>query len=85
MKEAMENAAKMGEISGPNIKKGFEQMRDFVPAGLEGVCLPSTWTAEDHRGTTLVNVYTSKFNGGDFQMNKQATVEVPRREDWLGW
>jgi branched-chain amino acid transport system substrate-binding protein len=56
-----------------------------VPAGLEGVCNPSTWTNEDHRGTTEVSVYTSLYNGGDFQLNKQATVTVPRRPDWLGW
>ncbi len=85
MKEAMLKAEAMGGITGENIKKGFEQMKDFVPAGLEGVCTPSTWTAEDHRGTTLVNVYTSKYNGGDFQMKKLATVDVPRRDEWLGW
>lgn len=85
MKEAMIKAEAMGGITGENIKKGFEQMRDFVPAGLEGVCLPSTWTAKDHRGTTLINVYTSKYNGGDFQMNKLATIKVPRRMEWLGW
>ncbi len=85
MKEAMIKADTMGKINGTNIKKAMETMQAFVPAGLEGVCLPSTWTDEDHRGTTLVSVYTSKFNGGDIKMNKQATVEVPRRAEWLGW
>ena len=85
MKEAMAKADKAGGITGENIKKSMESMQSFVPAGLEGVCSPSTWTDEDHRGTTQVNVYTSKFNGGDFQMTKQATVEVPRRSEWLGW
>ncbi len=86
MKDAMVAADKMpGGINGPNIKKGMEQMKDHVPAGLEGVCTPSTWTSEDHRGTTVVPVYTSTYNGGDFKFNKQATVEVPRRDDWLGW
>jgi len=85
MKEAMLKADAMGAITGENIKKGFESMRNFVPAGLEGVCSPSTWTAEDHRGMNLVNVYTSKYNGGDFKMTKLATVEVPRRPEWLGW
>jgi branched-chain amino acid transport system substrate-binding protein len=85
MKEAMKKAATMGAINGPNIKKGFEQMRDFVPPGLEGVCLPSTWTAEDHRGTTMVKVFTSQYNNGDFRMIEKATVEVPRRPEWLGW
>ncbi|RMF47065.1 MAG: branched-chain amino acid ABC transporter substrate-binding protein [Deltaproteobacteria bacterium] len=85
MKEAMLKADAMGGITGENIKKGFESMKDFVPAGLEGVCLPSTWTSVDHRGTTLVNIYTSKYNGGDFKMTRLKTVEVPRRDEWLGW
>jgi branched-chain amino acid transport system substrate-binding protein len=85
MKEAMAKADTMGGITGTNIKKAMESMKGFVPKGLEGVCLPSTWTDEDHRGTTQVSVYTSKYNGGDFQMNKQATVDVPRRPEWLGW
>ncbi len=85
MRDAMEMAAKQGGITGPNIKKAMEQMKGHVPHGLEGVCTPSTWTAEDHRGTTEVSVYTSKFNGGDFEMTKVGTVEVPRRDDWLGW
>lgn len=85
MRDAMRAAASNGEVSGPSIKKSMEQMRDHVPEGLEGVCSPSTWTAEDHRGTTEVMVYTSEFNDGDFAMNKTATVEVPRRDEWLGW
>jgi len=86
MKDAMIAADKMkGGITGPNIKKGMEQMVNHVPAGLEGVCLPSTWTGEDHRGTTSVPVYTTTYNGGDFKFNKQTTIDVPRRDDWLGW
>lgn len=85
MRDAMEIADEKGEISGPNIKKAMESMVDHVPEGFEGVCLPSTWTAEDHRGTTSVGVYTSKYNGGDFQLNKKATIKVPRRDEWLGW
>jgi branched-chain amino acid transport system substrate-binding protein len=74
-----------GGITGANIKKGMEQMVNHVPAGLEGVCKPSTWTSEDHRGTTEVSVYTTTYNGGDFTFNPQSTVNVPRRDDWLGW
>src|SRR3954451_9218923 len=44
MKEAMEWAAKNGGISGAKIKQGMYQKKDWVPAGLEGVCVPSTWT-----------------------------------------
>lgn len=85
MKDAMEMADKQGGITGPNIKKAMEQMEGHVPAGLEGVCKPSTWTNEDHRGTTEVSVYTTDYNGGDFTFNKQATIAVPRRSEWLGW
>lgn len=85
MADAMKVADKKGELNGPGIKAAMESMKGYVPAGLEGVCLPSTWTSEDHRGTTLVSVYKSEFNKGDFKMEKQATVEVPRRDDWLGW
>lgn len=85
MKEAMLMADAKGEINGTSIKEAMDSMRDFVPAGMEGVCLPSTWTEEDHRGTTMVNVYTSKYNGGDFKFTKKATIEVPRRPEWLGW
>ncbi|BCR04931.1 branched-chain amino acid ABC transporter substrate-binding protein [Desulfuromonas versatilis] len=85
MKDAMEMADKAGGITGPNIKKAMDQMKDHVPAGLEGVCTPSTWTAEDHRGTTEVSVYTSDYKDGKFTMTKMATEDVPRRAEWLGW
>lgn len=85
MKDAMLGADKIGGITGPNIKKAMEQMRNHVPAGLEGVCKPSTWTNEDHRGTTEISVYTTSYNGGDFKFNEQATVTVPRRAEFLGW
>jgi len=48
MRDAMLAAEKEGAITGPNIKKAFEAMRDHVPAGLEGVCLPTTFTPVDH-------------------------------------
>jgi branched-chain amino acid transport system substrate-binding protein len=85
MRDAMAIADRQGGITGANIKKAMETMVDHTPAGLEGVCTPSTWTSEDHRGTTSVGVYTSLYNGGDFQLNKQATIDVPRRPEWLGW
>ena len=85
MADAMTAAAKAGNLTGPGIKQAFESMSSHVPAGLDGVCTASTWTADDHRGTTAVSVYKSRFNGGDFAMEKQATVEVPRRPEWLGW
>ncbi|NOQ41446.1 MAG: ABC transporter substrate-binding protein [Desulfuromusa sp.] len=85
MVDAMKMADKKGKLNGTGIKDAMESMQSHVPKGLEGICLPSTWTSEDHRGTTLVSVYKSEYNKGDFKMEKQATVEVPRRPEWLGW
>lgn len=85
MKEAMEQAAQMqGGVTGPNIKKAMYQKKDWVPAGMEGVCMPSTWTATDHRGSTDVMVYRASVKGGDIGMTKIHTATVPRRAEWLG-
>ena len=51
MKEALDWAAKNGGATGENVAKGFYQKAKWVPAGMEGVCNPSTWTDKDHRGT----------------------------------
>lgn len=97
MKEAMEWAAKNGGVTGPNIKKGMYQKKEWVPAGLEGVCQPSTWTAEDHRGLLDVAIYRAKVDGatddsvanlvgkGTIKLEKVATVKVDRKPEWLGW
>ncbi len=87
MKEAMEAADKMqGGITGPNIKKAMEAgKKDWVPAGLDGVCLPSTWTADDHRGTTTVRAYQASTKGGTIGMKLVYTADIPRRKEWLGW
>lgn len=85
MRDAMAEAANLGGITGPNIKKAFEQMRDHVPEGLDGVCLPSTWTEDDHRGTTTVMIYRSVYNYGNVTADKIYTTQLPLRPDWLGW
>src|SRR5918992_4432279 len=64
MKEAMDWAAKNVGVKGSNVKTGFYAKKDWVPAGMEGVCLPSTWTESDHRGMLTVNLYRSKVSGG---------------------
>ena len=51
MKEALDWAAKNGGATGENVAKGFYQKANWVPAGMEGVCNPSTWTEKDHRRT----------------------------------
>ena len=65
MKEALDWAAKNGGATGENVAKGFYQKKDWVPAGMEGVCNPSTWTEKDHRGTMKVDLYRSKVSGRD--------------------
>lgn len=85
MKEAMEWAKANGGLTGANIKKGMETRKDWVPAGLEGVCMPSTWTETDHRGTTVVSVNRGSFIDGKVVIELVDTVSLPRRDDWIGY
>ncbi|WP_458760177.1 ABC transporter substrate-binding protein [Afipia sp. TerB] len=97
MKEAIEWAAKNGGVTGENVKKGFYQKKNWVPAGMDGVCNPSTWTEKDHRPTMTVDLYRSKVTGatdgdlndlmakGTIKLEKVKTVELPRKAEWLGW
>lgn len=96
-KEALDWALKNGGATGDNVVKGFYQKKDWVPAGLEGVCSPSTWTDKDHRGTMKVDLYRAKVSGptdgdlndlmakGVIKLEKVKTVELPRKPDWFGW
>jgi branched-chain amino acid transport system substrate-binding protein len=97
MKEAIEWAAKNGGPTGENVRKGFYQKADWVPAGMEGVCNPSTWTEKDHRPTMKVDLYRSKVTGstdgemndvmkkGAVKLEKVKTIELPRKAELLGW
>ena len=97
MVESMLWAAENGGVTGPNVQKGMHQKADWVPAGLEGVCLPSTWTEEDHRGLMTVSIYRMNVTGatdgevadlvknGTIKMEKIETVELERKPDTLGW
>jgi branched-chain amino acid transport system substrate-binding protein len=97
MVESMQWAAENGGINGPNVQKGMHQKADWVPAGLEGVCLPSTWTEDDHRGLMTVSIYRMNVTGatdadvadlvknGTIKMEKIETVELERKPDTLGW
>lgn len=96
-KEALEWAAKNGGANGDNVVTGFYQKKDWVPAGLDGVCNASTWTDKDHRGTMKVDLYRSRVSGatdgdlndlmakGTIKIEKVKTVELPRKAEWLGW
>ena len=71
--------------------------QNWVPKGMEGVCVPSTWTKTDHRPTTEVQLYRARVAGatdaplndlmkaGTIKMEKVTTVNLPRKPEWLGW
>lgn len=98
MVDAIQWADQHGGITGENIAKAMYQKKDWVPTGLEGVCIPSTWTPSDHRGTTEVDLYrvhvTGATNGQPLyqlmanhviSLDKLATIDIPRKPEWLGW
>jgi branched-chain amino acid transport system substrate-binding protein len=85
MKEAIAWAYANGRLDGPGIRAGMYARSDWVPEGLEGVCLPSTWTDTDHRGTTLVTINRGSYLDGAARMETIATIEVERRMEWLGY
>lgn len=97
MAEAMDWAAKNGGVNGANVRKGMYEKKNWVPAGLEGVCLPSNWTQEDHRGLMSVNIYRVGVTGsteapvadlvksGGIKVEKLKTIDLERRADRLGW
>ena len=97
MKEAIDWAVNNGGATGENVAKGFHQKKDWVPAGMEGVCNPSTWTEKDHRPTTKVDLYRAKVAGatdgdlndlmakGTIKLEKVKTIELPRKPEWAGW
>jgi branched-chain amino acid transport system substrate-binding protein len=97
VKEAIEWADKNGGVDGANVKKGFYQKKGWVPAGLDGVCNPSTWTETDHRAILKVDLYRAKVSGptdpalaelikdGRIGLEKVTTIELPRKPEWQGW
>ncbi|MEM5527421.1 ABC transporter substrate-binding protein [Gammaproteobacteria bacterium AS21] len=85
MKEAMDWADANGGITGENIRLGMYANTNWVPKGLEGVCLPANWSDTDHRGINQVNIYKGNYNNGDVAIDKVTTVTLDRRDDWLGY
>jgi branched-chain amino acid transport system substrate-binding protein len=93
----MDWAAKNGGVNGPNVKKGFYQKKDWVPAGMDGVCNPSTWTEADHRPIMRVDLYRARVKGstdpnlndliksGAIKLEKVTTIDLPRKREWHGW
>lgn len=97
MTEALAWAKDNGGLAGPNVRKGFYQKKDWVPAGMEGVCVPSTWSPTDHRGMMEVHIYRAKVSGatdgalpdlikaGTIKLEPVKTVTLPRKSEWQGW
>jgi branched-chain amino acid transport system substrate-binding protein len=69
-----------------------------VPQGFEGVCNPSNFTVEDHRGQMRVALFRSVVTGdttqgsvaelmraGTMRLDPVTTITLERRQDWLGW
>lgn len=99
MVEAMETAAANGgAVSGDRIREGFYARPNWVPRGFEGVCKPSTFTVEDHRGQMAISLYRAVVSGdttqgsvaelmraGTMKLEPVAEITLERRQDWLGW
>ena len=98
LKEALELADAMDDgITGPNVKEAMYEKADWVPVGLEGVCPPGTWAADDHRGFNRVRLYRGRVTGptdrplaalvadGTIAMEAIHETEIPRKPEWLGW
>jgi branched-chain amino acid transport system substrate-binding protein len=99
MVEAMESAAANGgQVSGDRIREGFYARQNWVPRGFEGVCKPSTFTVEDHRGQMAVSLYRAVVSGdtaqgsvaelmrnGTMKLERVTEITLERRQDWLGW
>jgi branched-chain amino acid transport system substrate-binding protein len=81
----MDWAKSNGGITGENIKKGMYANKNWVPKGLEGVCLAANWTNDDHRGINQVNIYKANYKDSGTDVNKVSTVTLDRRDDWLGY
>lgn len=98
LKEAIEIAAQQGQITGPSIKAAMYAKENWVPLGLEGVCRPATWQADDHRGVNEVLIYQAEvtdfpaqtslerlFVDKKMSMQQVFLANIPRRPEWLGF
>lgn len=97
MAEAIKIAAEQGEVTGPAIRDAFYAREGWVPEGFEGVCMPSTWTPEDHRGMMAVPLYRTNVSGSTeaplpelmendvITLEPVDTIELERRADQLGY
>jgi branched-chain amino acid transport system substrate-binding protein len=66
-------------VNGRNLKDALETFRAVESGGLTA---PITFTAEDHRPTNRVRIY-SMNQFGKFQFEEGISVQLQR--DWMGW
>ena len=96
--EAMKTAMTGGKLNGEGIRNAMYEKENWVPKGLSGVCLPSTWKNDDHRGLMEVPIYMVKVNGATdkknvdqlmkekvIQLVKEDQITLPRRAEWRGY
>jgi branched-chain amino acid transport system substrate-binding protein len=96
--EAMKLAMTEGELSGESIRNAMYKNEKWAPEELKGVCLPSTWKNDDHRGLMEVPIYMVKVNGPTdkksvdqlmkekiIQLVKEDQISLPRRPEWRGY
>ena len=96
--EAMKLAMTEGELSGERIRNAMYKNENWAPEKLKGVCLPSTWKNDDHRGLMEVPIYMVKVNGPIdkksvdqlmkekiIQLVKEDQISLPRRPEWRGY
>jgi branched-chain amino acid transport system substrate-binding protein len=73
--EALKRAGK--DVTRESIKNALESFRNV---DFEGIIPPVTYTKEDHRPTTVVNIYQVQAG----KIVKAGQVELPRKKEWLG-
>jgi branched-chain amino acid transport system substrate-binding protein len=96
--EGLKMADKAGQLNGPGIKAALESLKDFVPAGADGMCAPVSWTNTDHRSVDTVNIGRAKVSSdtekgdvadlvaaGVVKFEKIAEQKVPRKPEWQGY
>jgi branched-chain amino acid transport system substrate-binding protein len=75
--EGLRRADKAGKLTGEGIKAAIETLKDF---DLGGLAAPVTYTSQDHRSSTAVDLY--QVQGGKLVRLKE--VDQPRKTEWLG-
>ena len=82
--EGMKRADAAGELTGEGIRKAVETLKDY---DLQLGAAPVSYTAKDHRPTSMVNVY--QYKDGKFQLLSRVDLKQrwPEKweKEWLGW